>query len=151
MITRPEAAVLEPLFGTGKTGPGEFGVVGDAAKSVFGGSGGLSLSSISGVFGKLFHEGGTVGDGGSGRWVSPGAFAGAVRYHEGGIAGLLPGEVPAILQQGETVIPKDGRTPGGGHTIHVHIQTPDPAAFKASQGQIAAMLSRAVSQGNRNL
>jgi hypothetical protein len=41
--------------------------------------------------------------------------------------------------------------PGGGHTFNFHIQTPDPAAFKASQGQITAMLSRAVSQGNRNL
>ena len=33
-------------------------------------------------------------------------FAGAPRYHEGGIAGLKPGEVPAILQKGEVVLPK---------------------------------------------
>jgi hypothetical protein len=141
-----KAAVLEPLFGTGKTGPGEFGLVGDTAKSVMGG--GFSLSSI---FGKLFHDGGVVGSGGAGRMVSPSTFAGAVRYHEGGIAGLLPGEVPAILQQGETVIPKGQSALGGGHTFNINIQTPNPGAFKESQGQIAAMLSRAVAQGNRNL
>jgi hypothetical protein len=146
-----KAAVLEPLFGTGKTGPGEFGVVGDAAKGVFGGSGGLSLGSITSVFGKLFHDGGTVGSGGPGRWVSPDTFAGAVRYHEGGIAGLMPGEVPAILQQGETVIPKGRGQAGRGHTFNFNIQTPDPGAFKASQSQLAAMISRAVAQGERNL
>jgi hypothetical protein len=89
--------------------------------------------------------------GGAGRMVSAGTFAGAVRYHEGGIAGLMPGEVPAILQQGETVIPKGQSAIGGGHTFNINIQTPNPGAFKESQGQIAAMLSRAISQGNRNL
>ena len=59
--------------------------------------------------------------------------------------------MPAILQKGETVIPKDGKMPGGGHTFNINIQTPDPAAFKASQGQIAAMLQQVVNRGQRNL
>jgi hypothetical protein len=33
------------------------------------------------------------------------AFAGAQRYHSGGFAGLKPGEIPAILRQGEPVGP----------------------------------------------
>jgi hypothetical protein len=34
-------------------------------------------------------------------------FANAQRYHVGGIAGLKPGEVPAILKQGEEVLTAD--------------------------------------------
>jgi tape measure domain-containing protein len=54
------------------------------------------------------HTGGIVGSrligsGNATRSVSPAAFAGAMRYHSGGIAGLRPGEVPAILKEGENV------------------------------------------------
>lgn len=50
----------------------------------------------------LFHTGGVVGSGaGSSRSVSALAFAGAPRYHTGGIAG---DEVPAILRRGEEVL-----------------------------------------------
>jgi hypothetical protein len=39
-------------------------------------------------------------------------FANAMRFHSGG---LVPGEVPAILQRGEMVIPRDmARASGGG-------------------------------------
>lgn len=56
-----------------------------------------------------FHSGGLVGSGAQTlRQVPAGAFAFAPRYHGGGIAGLRPDEVPAILQRGETVIPRDG-------------------------------------------
>ena len=147
-----KAAVLEPLFGTGKAGPGEFGAVGGGLNSLLGGAGGgVSLSGIVGGLSKIFafHEGGVVGECGTARMISPGVFQGAVRYHQGGIAGLMPGEVPAILQQGETVIPRGGAA--GGHVFNVNIQTPDPGAFRDSQGQIAAMLSQAVSRGQRNL
>jgi hypothetical protein len=104
--------VLQPLFGTGKAGNNEFGLVGNAISGV-----GSSLKS---VFAGVFHDGGVVGAGGVSRAVSPGMFAGAVRYHEGGIAGLMPGEVPAILQAGETVLPK-GTQPGGGHSFSFQI------------------------------
>ncbi|WP_170561405.1 hypothetical protein [Ruegeria atlantica] len=40
--------------------------------------------------------------------------------------------------------------PDGGRPVNVYIQTPDPAAFKASKGQIAAQMSRAVGRGARN-
>ncbi len=53
-----------------------------------------------------FHEGGIVGQGGVTRMTSPLVFAGAPRYHSGGIAGLKPLEMPAILQKGEEVLPR---------------------------------------------
>lgn len=39
---------------------------------------------------------------------SPAWFQNATRYHEGGIAGLKPGEMPAILKKGEIIDPGDG-------------------------------------------
>ncbi|MGI3128632.1 phage tail length tape measure family protein [Nitratireductor sp. PBL-C9] len=68
-----------------------------------GGGGLLGGAIIPGIL----HSGGVAGrDGyGHGRTVSPSVFTGAKRYHQGGIAGLRPGEVPAILQKGEVVIP----------------------------------------------
>lgn len=55
------------------------------------------------------HTGGLIGrDRTDTRVVSPDWFAGAVRYHTGGIVGLQPGEVPSILKRGEVVDPGDG-------------------------------------------
>jgi phage-related minor tail protein len=39
----------------------------------------------------------------------------------------------------------------GAANITVNISTPDAQSFKASQGQIASMIARAVAQGQRNL
>jgi hypothetical protein len=72
------------------------------------GGGGLGAMIAS-----IFHGGGIVGTGGRSRSVSPAAFVGARRMHGGGLAG---DEVPAILQRGETVLPrgfKAGRQGGG--------------------------------------
>ncbi|UXT96766.1 phage tail length tape measure family protein [Agrobacterium tumefaciens] len=80
-------------------------------------SGGLGKGGVFG--GKLIpgilHSGGIAGrDGyGHGRSVSPSVFAGAPRYHNGGIAGLKPDEVPAILQKGERIIPRNASSSGG--------------------------------------
>lgn len=70
-----------------------------------GGGGGFG-GFLSGILGSIFHQGGVVGQGGPKRNVNPAVFAGAPRYHSGGVAGLRPGEVPAILQKGEIVLPK---------------------------------------------
>jgi hypothetical protein len=85
----------------------------------FGGSG-SGASGGKGLFGGaiipgILHSGGIAGsDGyGHGRSVSPSVFNGAPRYHSGGIAGLKPDEVPAILQRGERVIPR-GQSSGTG-------------------------------------
>jgi len=57
------------------------------------------------------HDGGIAGrDRSDTRFVDPGLFGAAPRYHEGGIAGLRPGEVAAVLKDGEEVVtPEDPR------------------------------------------
>jgi hypothetical protein len=73
-----------------------------------------------------FHEGGIAGNsGGHSRTknVNPLIFANAPRYHGGGIAGLAPNEVAAVLKKNEEVLTEDdprhrfnggGKAPSGG-------------------------------------
>lgn len=58
---------------------------------------------IMGMVSSLFHEGGVAGQPTQGRIANPAWFAGATKYHTGGVAGLAPNEVPAILEKGETI------------------------------------------------
>jgi hypothetical protein len=76
------------------------------------GSGGLLGGKI---IPGILHDGGMAGlDGYShGRSFSPSTWDGAVRYHTGGIAGLRPNEVPAILERGETITPRYRGSAGG--------------------------------------
>ncbi|MFZ5762831.1 MAG: tape measure protein [Thermodesulfobacteriota bacterium] len=68
-----------------------------------------------------FHEGGVVGaTTAPAMMVPPSLFVGPPRFHNG----LMPDEFPAILQKGETVIPRDGFAGGGGNmTVNV-IESP---------------------------
>lgn len=107
----------------------------DAALSpLFRGSGGGIMGSlISGASGNAgllangfnpvgtFHTGGIVGlESCPGRYVHPAYFDDAPRFHRGG---LVPGEVPAILQRGEGVFtPAQMRAMGGGGGITVNHQ-----------------------------
>jgi hypothetical protein len=68
------------------------------------GKGGF-FGNIASMFGWA-HGGGVAGSFGNARSVSALAFAGAPRYHNGGIAGISSDEIPAILQRGETVLPR---------------------------------------------
>lgn len=106
-------------------------------KQIFNAIGGSSGT----FFGFAFHSGGVVGSGGQAvsRKISPAAFASAPRYHTGGIAGLAPNEVPAILKKGEEVLTENdprhvanGGGKGGGSApqpINV-INTIDTAAMQ---------------------
>lgn len=70
------------------------------------------------------HTGGIAGGALASRKVDMSLFNAAPRYHAGGIAGLQPGEVPAILQRGEEVLTqKDPRhvANGGGQPRGVTI------------------------------
>lgn len=82
-----------------------------ALQSYFGGGGNdvqMPDTSSFSQYASLFHTGGVVGRGkAGGKKVNPLVFEGAVRYHSGGIAGLAPNEVPAVLQKGEEVITKN--------------------------------------------
>ncbi|PAL23540.1 phage tail length tape measure family protein [Sphingopyxis sp. GW247-27LB] len=63
----------------------------------------------------VFHGGGIAGAASRTRRVSPAWFSAAMRYHTGGVAGLRPNEVPAILERGEEIITRnDPRHRGNG-------------------------------------
>jgi hypothetical protein len=86
-----------------------------ALNSMFGGfGGGMGRGGLLGgmIIPGILHDGGVAGrDGyGHGRAVPASVFSGAPRYHQGGVAGLRPGEVPAILEKGERIIPKGSAT-----------------------------------------
>ena len=68
--------------------------------------------------------------------VNPGVFSAAVRYHTGGIGGLAPDEVPAILQEGEEILTEQdarhrnnlGKRGSGGRRTRI-INAFDSASF----------------------
>jgi len=71
-------------------------------------------------------------------------FALAPRLH----SGLMPDEFPAILQRGETVLPKHikldqmkNEKTDSNINIAFNISTPNAQSFTESQGQIMAMLA----------
>ena len=106
-------AIFNALAGAMGGGPG-------------GGVGGVVAGGINAIF---RHRGGLAnGSGRSGRKLDPAIFANAVRYHGGGLAGLAPNEVPAILEKEEEILTRDnprhilngggaGSSPAGGSTI----------------------------------
>lgn len=67
------------------------------------------------------HLGGVVGQLPANRSVPSWVFAKAPKLH----SGLMPDEVPAILQRGETVLPK-GAAPAVTNEIHLHNETGRP-------------------------
>jgi hypothetical protein len=78
-----------------------------------------SFGAASGVGGAAVAAGGTVAAAGAHRGgvmgqsrtftrsVAAEAFTNAARYHEGGLAGFKPGEVPAVLLKNEEVLTRD--------------------------------------------
>jgi hypothetical protein len=87
-----------------------------------GGIGGL----LSGLFGAK-HSGGMVGATTQTRRVNPMVFAGAQRYHGGGIVtdGLRQGEVPIVALEGEEVLtendPRHSANGGGGKAVNLKV------------------------------
>lgn len=125
-------------------------IIQQALFNALGGSGGQGGVGgfIATAIGALFHTGGVVGSTNAPtRAISPAWFHKAVRYHEGGIAGLQPGEVPAILKKGEEVLTANdprhvmnGGAAGGGQSnvrIVNAIDAPGflQAALNTSQGE----------------
>ncbi|WP_052699362.1 phage tail length tape measure family protein [Hyphomicrobium sp. 99] len=98
----------------------------------------------------IFHEGGVVGSSPAPRRSVPlAAFAGAVRYHTGGVAGtspFKPGEMPAILQRGEIVLPR-GTSAGGGDVnvslggITINAPNADAAGLLSVTQEVRALKS----------
>jgi lambda family phage tail tape measure protein len=112
-----------------------------------------------GLFG-LFHEGGIAGERPPAvRYADAAIFEHAPRYHDGAFAGsgLLPDEVPIIARRGELVVPpqrvvREERTAREQRpiTVVVNVTAADANSFRASQGQIAADMARAIDRASRN-
>lgn len=105
------------------------------------------VGGVAGAIASLFHKGGRVDGSGAARSVPAAMFIGAPRLH----GGLAPDEYPAILQRGETVIPKDQ---GGAPTYHFHIMAADAQSFvqmvNRNPGAITAVVQRDIA-GNGSL
>ena len=111
-----------------------------------------ALGNLGGVFAPVMHAGGMVGSTAPKRMVPAMAFAGAPRMHNGGWAGLRPGEVPAILQRGERVLSRREVAAGGvAPNVTINIQTRDAESFRQSRAQVAADIARAVALGRRGM
>ena len=93
------------------------------------------------------------------RYADAAVFEHAPRYHGGGFAGsgLLPDEVPIIARRGELVVPPERvvREEKSAReqrpiTVVVNVTAADASSFRASQGQIAADMARAIDRASRN-
>lgn len=107
-------------------------VLAPIANALFGGMGGGSL--LAGVT----HSGAVAGLTGSTRSVPSSLFAAAPRYHSGGVVGLRPDEVPAILQRGERVLSRRetatyGVSQNDASPITIHIDARGAQAGVAEQ------------------
>lgn len=110
---------------------------------------------VGGMFGSLFaHAKGNVVNAGQ---ITPFASGGIVNspvlFPMRGGTGLMGEAGPeAIMPLARGSDGKLGvRGGGGGSHVTINISTPDVQSFRASQSQIAAMMSRAVSRGQRNM
>jgi hypothetical protein len=100
-------------------------ITGPLSSALSGGGGGLFS-----FLGSFFHGGGVVGQDAPSftRPVDPRIFVGAPRFHDG----LASDEFPAILQKGETVIPKGGGAMQN-QTVTVNIKDSKGKAMAAPQ------------------
>jgi lambda family phage tail tape measure protein len=130
-VIRPMLSQIFQLFS---------GFVGAGSGAAGSGAGASSASEAI-----VVHSGGIVGAVGETRGVHPSMFAGAWRYHTGGIAGLAPDEVPAILRKGEEVLtPYDprNRNNGGGAVQSVSVQMPSINVINNTGTQANARVQR---------
>ena len=110
-----------------------------------GGAGGAGPDAFRRLQAGVGHAGGTVGAaGGVSRSVPAAIFAGAARYHsggiaglrpDGGVAGLRPDEVPIIAQAGEIILPRaSGATlPRGAPSIDITFENRGTAQREVSR------------------
>lgn len=132
LVLSIEQDILRIFIRQNITGP----IAGGLSKALGGGGSsgdqGIFGSFFDDIFSSIFHSGGIVGESNAARRSVPAyAFVGAPRLHNG----LMPDEFPAILQKGETVIPKNQKMMGG-MNVTFNISTPNPQAFADSRGQM---------------
>lgn len=86
-----------------------FNAISGVANAMTGGLGSLLGMGAPAASAVVLHSGGIAGSssGDGYRSVSPAWFTNAQRYHNGGIAGLKPNELPAVLEVGEEIVTED--------------------------------------------
>lgn len=94
---------------------------------------GVGSSSFGGLAASIYHDGGVAGGGGATRYIHPAYFENAPRYHGGGVAGLRPNEIPAILERGERISRK-GEAAGGGN-VEVNVYAPPGSTVRQEQSR----------------
>lgn len=114
--------------------------------------------AASGLITGLFHQGGDVGASPSAtRLVSPLLFAGAPRFHRGGLIGATGthgSEIPLIAQVGEEIgWPQDlaRKYAGGGQVTNFYISTPDVKSFSESRASLARSAARLSARAGRHV
>ena len=123
---------------------------------------GLDLGNLFGsLFGSIFHAGRVVGAPAPMRRVPALAFAAAPRLHGGGVAGLGPHEVPAILERGEVVLTRrqaaklagqlSERAAAGDVVINFNGPVSNREEVRRSAAQAGARLARMLSEGRRGV
>lgn len=114
----------------------------DILGGVFSGFGTGSGESGASVQAELLHSGGIVGDAGITRMVPPALFSGAPRLHDG----LAADEFPAILQRGETVIPKGQGDHGGQSSLKVDVKIDNRSStpLRLEQGAVTRDMDKMV-------
>ncbi len=123
------------------------GPLAQALGGVFGGGGGGGVPPIAGYGGGHYrgggvvaHAGGVVGRIARQRQLPAWLWDGAPRLHAGGRVG--PGEVPAILQRGETVLPR-GVQPGP-REVRVEVRNESSQPVRARQADARVDAGRLV-------
>jgi len=153
-IVKAEAlAFIQSSMGSGGSGNNVLGTVLNAIGGALGGVGQTTPAAVTdpdviqGPFirREVAHQGGIIGQIASSRVVPMSNFIDAPRFHNG----LRQNEVPAILERGEEVIPKDqvGRRRDRGDTnITFNVTTPNADSFKRSQRQMSMQARKAVAR-----
>lgn len=100
--------------------------------------GGLTGGLLKNADGNVFADGGVVN--------APTLFG-----MKGGLGLMGEAGPEAVMPLARGADGKLGVRGGGGVSVTVNIQTTDVAGFQRSQGQVAAMIARAVARGQRNL
>jgi len=131
------------ITGTGDLRSAIQGIANDIAKmatkwllsGLFGGSGAGGTKFGKSTPATSMHTGGIVGDGSMLRSMSAITWAGAPKFHSGGlVGGLLPSEVPIVAKKGEGVFTPEQMKAMGGFQQNQVVQVNAPITVNGSSG-----------------
>ncbi len=161
MAEAASAQIFNALLGKdfGKSGElgGLLGSLGTAIMKGFN-SGGSTVSVANGnsagftnamnnLFVSTKHTGGIVGEPSAMRAFDAAIFNTAPRYHTGGIAGLMPNEVPTVLTKGEEVLTTDD--PRHRNNLVATAGNVEVNIYNQADGTRASATQRQTSQGTQ--